>query len=322
MRRQPIHPQGSPILKKRNFTWADLSVLAQLITEVRRAGGDDRAVTSTSLREELGLPGLVPEENCFLFEVDGELRAYSLIRPELRIGRTVLELGIHPVHVEAGIERDVVRAALARAESLEALVLHICLPASEFWGNLLREEGFSRVRDYWVMRWDGDKVPEVNVPAGFAVESFRPGDEERLTRIQNDTFGGSWGFSANTVEEVAHRVSMGDSTLEGILFLVHENITAGYNWTSVQDGQEGARDRIGIIGMMGVAPGYRGQGLSVSILLAGMSYLESRGSNYIRLYVDGDNGPAMSLYTSQGFKKSVELHWFESRLSGAGSGRS
>ena len=285
---------------------------------VRSAGGDDRTVTSTSLREELGLPGLAPEENCFLFEVAGELRAYSLIRPELRIGRTVLELGIHPTYAESGIERDVIRAALARAESLEALVLHVCLPASEFWGNLLSEEGFSRAMDYWVMRWDGEKVPEVNLPAGFTVENLRQGDEERLTRIQNDTFAGSWGFCSNTVEEVAHRVGMSDSTPEGILFLVHGNVTAGYNWTSIQ---EGTRDLVGIIGMMGVAPDYRGRGLSVPILLAGMRYLESRGVKYIRLYVDGGNGPAMGLYTSQGFRKSVELHWFESRLSEAGSGR-
>ena len=171
------------------------------------------------------------------------------------------------------------------------------------------------------MRWDAEKVPEVTLPPGFAVESFRPGDEERLAKIQNDAFDGSWGFCANTVEEVAHRVGMSDSTPEGILFLVHGNVTAGYNWTCTQEGREGARHLVGIIGMMGVAPAYRGRGLSVPILLAGMRYLESRGVKYIRLYVDRDNGPATSLYTSQGFKESMELHWFESRLSGAGSGR-
>ena len=296
----------------RKFTWGDLPALVEFMNLLRIAGGDDSMVSLSSLKEELAQPGLAPEENCFLFEDADELRAYSILHPELRIGRTVLELGIHPDHTGGTLEKEVVRYALARAKALGARVLHICLPPSEFWANLLEEEGISLVRVYCVMRWQQGKVPSVKLPQGYVIEEFRHGDEERLTQVQNSSFDGSWGFCPNTVEEVSFRAGMSICTPEGILFLTHGDHTAGYCWTSILGGSQ---NPIGVIGMIGIVPAYRGLALSRPILLAGMEYLHSRGVKYIRLDVDGANEPAIKLYNSVGLKKAMERHWFEARLS-------
>ncbi len=312
----------------RNFTWADLPALTEFISLVRRAEGDERTVSTSSLREYLARPGLAPEENCSFFVSDeAELRAFFILHPELRIGRTVLELGIHPSYTETGIARQVIRSALDRAKRLGARVLHICLSPSEFWRVLLEEEGFSRVRVYWAMQWHEAATPRVALPQGFAIESFRPGDEERLTQVQNASFGGSWGFCPNTVEEVRYGASMSICPPEGILFLTDRtangDVTAGYCWTCVLPGAgtrslapspDSGESSIGVIGMIGITPPYRGRGLSAPILLAGMEYLHSRGVKYIRLDVDGGNTPAIKLYTSVGFKNAQDLHWFEARL--------
>ncbi len=43
---------------------------------------------------------------------------------------------------------------------------------------------------------------------------------------------------------------------------------------------------------------------------AGMQYLKSTGVANIGLHVDEINSPAIRLYTSVGFEKVGELHWF------------
>ena len=300
-------------MRVRNFTWADLPALVEFINLVRNSEGDEPKVSLLSLEEELAQPGLAPEENCFLFDEAEELRAYSLLHPELRIGRTVLELGIHPAHTQNGIERQVVRYALARATGLGARVLHICLGPSRFWGDLLEEEGFSHVRTYWLMQWRQEKMPSAEVPQSFLIERFRPGDEERLTQVQNSSFSGSWGFCPNTVQDVSYRAGMSIYNPEGILLLSHGDDTAGYCWTCILGDSQ---NPIGVIGMVGIVPAYRGRGLSKPILLAGMEHLRSQGVKHIRLDVDGENRPALKLYASVGFRKAQQHHWFEARLSG------
>ena len=303
-------------MRKRNFTWADLPALVEFTNLARQASGDEPTVSLSSLEEHLAQPGLSPEENCFLFEDGHELQAYSALRHERPIGRTVLEQVIHPGHIERGIEKEVVRSAMARAQDLGARVLHICLPPSEFWASLLKGEGFSRVRDYRLMRWQGERVPPVELPEGFGIDSFRPEYAERLTQVQNASFNGSWGFCPNTVEEVSYRASMNISDPKGIIFLTHGVNTAGYCWTCVLGDRQ---NRIGVIGMIGIDPTYRGRGLSKPILLAGMEYLHSRDVEYIKLDVDEENHPAIKLYNAVGFQKAMDLYWFEARLSGVGT---
>jgi mycothiol synthase len=85
----------------------------------------------------------------------------------------------------------------------------------------------------------------------------------------------------------------------------------GYCWTFQTPVAERAR---GVIGMIGVAPEYRGRGLSRPVLLAGMAYLRSVGVYDIALHVDQTNAPARRLYDAVGFRKTGELDWFEVRL--------
>jgi ribosomal protein S18 acetylase RimI-like enzyme len=67
--------------------------------------------------------------------------------------------------------------------------------------------------------------------------------------------------------------------------------------------------------MIGVAPDYRGLGVSKPILSASMEYLKAVGVDDIGLHVDGDNMPAIRLYSSMGFNKVGELHWYGYKFS-------
>jgi ribosomal protein S18 acetylase RimI-like enzyme len=54
--------------------------------------------------------------------------------------------------------------------------------------------------------------------------------------------------------------------------------------------------------------------VSKPVLVAGMKHLQSIHVDEIGLHVDGQNTPAIRLYTSVGFEKVGELHWYEYRF--------
>ena len=104
---------------------------------------------------------------------------------------------------------------------------------------------------------------------------------------------------------------MANTSHQGILLLCEADKAAGYCWTCLVPVENGIK---GIIGMIGVVPGYRGRGISRPILLEGMKYLTSIDVTEIALQVDGSNAPAIGLYLSVGFEKAGESQWFGREL--------
>ena len=291
-----------------SYTGDRLPDLVDFIQAVRCWGGQGYDLARQTFVEVLGQPDLAPSENCFLLEDEGKVQGFCLVIPELPIGRTVLEFEIAPHLSGSSLESALLRRGTDRARELGARVSHICQPDAEHRAALLEAEGFLHARVYWNLVWDQESLPQWQAPQGFAVRSFQAGDASLLTEVQNSAFGGSWGFCPNTVEQIEYRASMANTTHQGILFLHQDEKPAGYCWTCVAPANGGLR---GIIGMIGVVPGYRGQGVSRAILLAGMEYLRSIGVANIALEVDGSNTPAIRLYASVGFEKKGESHWFE-----------
>ena len=296
----------------RNFTWNDLPALLDFTDSIQsKSSHQSQDLRRRTFQEVLTQPWLAPEENCLLLEVDGIIQGYCLIFPELPIKRAVLGPDIAPDLAGSPQESELVRRALARADQLGAKVAHLCLAEGSPRRHLLEEQGFSLERVYWDMVWRGESVPQPSAPDGFIIRPFHLGDAATLTEIQNSAFTGSWGFSPNTLEQIEYRSSMSNTSHPGILFLGDEEQAAGYCWTCIAPADEKIR---GVIGMIGVSPVYRGRGLSKPLLLAGMQFLKSTGVADIGLHVDGNNVPAIRLYTSVGFEKVGELHWFEFKV--------
>lgn len=295
-----------------NFTNSRMPELLEFVGSLHSWNPQSRELGLSTFQQSLGVPGLAPEDNCFLLEEGGRVRGFSLIFPELPIGRSVLEMGLAR-NLEGGPrELELVRRSVDRAREMGAKVAHICVAGASSKTRLLEAEGFSHVRVYWDMVWSQDRLPELEVPPGFSVRSYQPGDASTLTKAQNSAFEGSWGFCPNTVDQIEYRSRMPNTSQRGILLLNNGDRTAGYCWTSLSPLDGRAR---GVIGMIGVVPDYRGRGISRTILLASMEYLRSLDVADIGLQVDSSNNPATRLYASMGFEKVGELHWFERELS-------
>ena len=295
----------------RSYTGDRLPGLLDFVEAARGWGGQGRELARQTFQEVLAQPDLAPSNNCFLLEEEGKVQGFCLVIPELPISRTVLGFEVAPHLSGSSLESALLHRGTDRARELGARVSHICPPDPEHRAALLEAEGFVRARTYWDMVWDQEALPQWQVPEGFAFRSFQVGDAFLLTEVQNSAFEGSWGFCPNTVEQIAYRTSMANTSHQGIVFLHQDEKPAGYCWTCVAPANGGIR---GLIGMIGVVPNYRGKGVSRAILLAGMEYLGSIGVEDIALQVDENNTPAIRLYTSVGFEKAGELHWLERKL--------
>ncbi len=308
----------STALPIRRFQWTDIPALAKLENRLQAGQEDAMPVTERWLGEYLGQPNLNVTEDCFLYEANGGLRGYALVCPEPSIRRGILELKALPDAGNLDVERALVRRALQRAAQLGATVLHIQVDRPSPLDRLLTEEGFQPVRVYLNMRWEVQPLPSAPPPEGFSFRKYGlPGDAATLARIQNAAFGGSWGFSPNTPEEISYRVGMSITSPEGIIFLCQGEQVSGYNWTLLL-GRKSAP--VGVISMIGIDPEFRQRRLGRPLLHAGLEYLVSQGVAFVQLEVDKANAPATRLYDSVGFREMRQRQWYEASLAGYSSG--
>ena len=296
-----------------NYTNSHNTALAEFVATHGRPGNDLDELCRSTFEGILGQPGLDPTENCMVLEQDGRIKGLALVFREFPIGRSIIEVMTAPELAGSPEEVELVKRAVAQAEAARLNVAHVCVMPDSGRGVVLEQVGFSRVRTYLDMLWSLDELPEVELPDGYSVRSFQPGDTPLLTSVQNDAFTGSWGCCPNTEEQIESRTLMPNTSKAGILFLFEGDSPAGYCWTVKVPSEKGVR---GMIGMIGVVPGYRGKGVSRHILQAGMKYLRSAGMPEICLEVDGSNDPAVRLYKSTGFETMGERHWFERLLPG------
>ena len=301
----------------RSYTENDLPALLDFVVpRPASEGNPDSAVHRSVFADILRLPGRDQERDCLLLFGDSgsgrpALRGFCLVFPEPLAERCVLNIHVTPgAHFQDGY-RSLIRAGLERTREVGVAAAHIVLWPPYDRAVDLEGEGFRMARVYWDMTWERDHIDDVEIPDGYRVRHFGAEDVAELTRVHNASFAGSWGFSAYSEEQTAHRARMANTSDEGIRLLYHRDVLAGYNWTLLMsDG----RRRQGVIGSIGLAPEFRGRGVSKIILTDGMQYLLSAGADYVRLEVDGSNTPAIRLYQSIGFRKNGELHWYERKL--------
>ena len=301
----------------RSYTEDDLPALLDFVVP-RPAGVSDAdsAVHRSVFADILRLPGRDQERDCLLLFDDSDsgrpaLSGFCLVFPEPLAGRCVLNIHVVPGERSQDGYRAMIRAGLDRTREVGVAAAHIALWPPYDRAVDLESEGFEMARVYWDMTWEENRIDDVELPDGYWVRHFGAEDVAELTSVHNASFAGSWGFSPYSDEQTAHRVRMANTSHQGIRLLFHGEQLAGYNWTLLMsDG----RRRQGVIGSIGLAPEFRGRGISKSILADGMQYLQSAGADYVRLEVDGSNIPAIRLYQSIGFQKTGELHWYERKF--------
>jgi mycothiol synthase len=201
------------------------------------------------------------------------------------------------------------RARELGVKRMQIGILEDNLVAKRFVSNL----GFKFVRRFLELKLEACNIDLPDVEhAALITRGLRAGEEAELTRLQNRSFVGTWGFNPNTTEEIVYRLSLSSSSLEDVIMVYEEEKPIGYCWTEVNAemnavlGEKRAR-----IHMMGVDPNYQRKGIGKDILMVGVAHLKNNGIEVVELTVDSGNQPARSLYGSVGFEVYSTTEWYE-----------
>jgi mycothiol synthase len=297
----------------RNYRPDDFDNYIRLNVEAEKLDPGERCTSPKVLGERLGRPNYHPEQDLFIAEAAGKVIGHIDVTPELAIGRVVLDCLVHPQHRRKGLAKELSYYAIRRARELGAQVAHVNITQDNVAAkNLLSKLGFGPVRRFLELRLQLSKgrLPDVEQTA-LLCHHLQCGEEDKLAQIQNRSFTDTWGYNPNTTEEILYRVNLSNCSPRDVILASEEDEPIGYCWTTINM-EEG--ESKGQIYMLGVDPGHRGRGIGKLLLLAGLSYLKSRGVAVAGLTVDSQNRAACALYESVGFKISSTTLWYEKVL--------
>ena len=164
--------------------------------------------------------------------------------------------------------------------------------------------GIARERELVVMRRSLSDLQPVDVPEGVQVRSFRPGDEQALLEVNAHAFAHHPEQGHMTLEDLRERTSEAWFDPEGLFLAVPSDPgpdgppLLGFHWTKEHRDED---PPYGEVYVVAVNPKAAGRGLGTVLTGVGLQHLASRGLESVVLYVDGDNDPAIAVYTGQGF---------------------
>ncbi|NIH86427.1 mycothiol synthase [Amycolatopsis granulosa] len=287
--------------------WVD-ELDGQAIAEVRELLLAAREVDG---RPDLGpgeeLPGEFRTGPHLLARSDGTLAGYAHLDPGGdAFGRQVAELIVRPDDRRRGVGTEMVSALVERAAGAPLRVwAHGDHPGA---AALAGRTGFTRARELLVMRTEVDPAwPEPRLPEGVTLRTFVPGqDEQAVIEVNARAFDWHPEQGRLTVEDL--RAEEAEDWFDADGFFLAEDGTGkllGFHWTKVHPANPrrfGGRET-GEVYVVGVDPGAQGGGLGKALTLAGLRYLRDRGLPQVILYVEGDNAPAVAVYTRLGFTR-------------------
>ncbi|MBI4188561.1 MAG: GNAT family N-acetyltransferase [Chloroflexi bacterium] len=299
----------------RNFRQADFDEFVRMSIEAEKLKPFRRYISSQVIAENLRRPNYSPEYDLFVVEEAGGIVGYLDVTPNLEIARVILDCWVQTEHRRRGLATSLFGHAMQRARELEAKAAHVNIAEENIVAKeVLSRLGFARVRHFLELRLEISDVRWSELgQATVELCHLQPGEEHKLTRIQNRSFAGTWGYNPNTVEEITYLLN--SISPKDVILAYSGDKVIGYCWTGLVSGGEAKNGEIkGRLFMLGVDPDYRGGGVGESVLLAGLSHLRDRGISVVELTVDSENGQAYDLYRSVGFELQASSLWYEKAI--------
>jgi len=308
----------------RNYQPADFNKYVLLIAEAEKLEPSGRCVSPRVVAEQLEGPKYSPEQDLFIVEIDEDIVGYMDVKPELTIGRVVLDCWVSPEHRRRGLATRLLNNATDHARLLGAKAAHVNIREDKVVARrALSRLGFSLIRRFLELRLDIPDVDETvkeRLPSRLSVDMaqaalgcryLQPGEEDKLTQLQNRAFVGAWGYNPNTVGEMTFRINSSTYSREDIALIYERDNAIGYCWTGISCEEGVPSIRKGRVLMLGVDPDYRDKGIGKKLVLAGLARLKSKGLQVAELTVDSENKAACVFYQSLGFEVQAKTFWYE-----------
>ena len=250
-----------------------------------------------------------------------DVLAYAHLDVTDQVEGSSAELVVAPSARGRGLGRALVEALLEQApDGRLRLWAH---GDTERAAALAASMGFARTRVLFQMRRPlGTPLPEVALPDGVTLRTFRVGeDEQAWTEINNRAFAGHPDQGGWDVEEVRLREQEPWFDPAGFFLAERDGRLVGFHWTKVHGGHGGDEPHshdedhpehehhdhppIGEVYIVGVDPSEQGRGLGPALTLVGLRSLRDRGLADVLLYVDESNTAAVKTYERLGFTRHM-----------------
>ena len=150
-------------------------------------------------------------------------------------------------------------------------------------------------RQLRMVRPNLEDLPELELPVGYGMRTYRTGDEEHWARIISDSFGGRERTAQDTENEITGR----DVFLpDGLYFATHQGVPVGTAcaWRQSVDEKE-----VGYVHMVGVVAEHTGHKLGKWVSLAVLCYFRDNSFKCSMLDTDDFRIPAIKTYLNLGF---------------------
>jgi mycothiol synthase len=273
------------------FDWESATGPAAELQRIARAATSHDGVFTLNEQAVLGLShrGL---ENARLWIGDG---GFALLRDG-----SMLELAVHPESRRRGVATALMEHVSGATETVEAWS-HADHPGA---AALASRFGVPRVRELLVMRRSTElPLAAVEVPDDITIRTFQPGDEGALIDVNAAAFAHHPEQGSMSVADFRERMNSDWWDPNGLFLAVPRDpdsapAVLGFHWTKVhrEDGEP-----YGEVYVVAVNPRMAGRGLGTLLTNVGLSHLQDMGLGSVLLYVEGDNAPAIAVYTKQGF---------------------
>ncbi|MGZ6779987.1 MAG: mycothiol synthase [Mycobacterium sp.] len=231
---------------------------------------------------------------------DGQIVGYLDLAPAVDDDPPMAEVVVHPRWRRRGIGSAMARSALAEGGAGTRIWAHGNLEPARATAKSL---GLRPARELLQMRRVLTGLPDVTVPAGVRIDTYRgPDDDAELLRVNNAAFAwhpeqGGW-----TDADIAERRAEPWFNPDG-LFMAFDEQTGellGFHWTKVHN------EGLGEVYVVGVDPAAQGRGVGATLTLVGLHHLADRLSGdaqpTVMLYVEANNSAAVNTYQRLGFE--------------------
>jgi ribosomal protein S18 acetylase RimI-like enzyme len=248
-----------------------------------------------------------PSDLVGLWERDAEtLVGFVIVYP----GFGGFDIQVHPDWRDAAREREMRAWAEARIAEIAAgagreapgfFTLVDARDATRI--GVLEERGYRRGGAWYRLARRLDAaLPMPELPDGFRIRGLA-GEDDVVARAAVLAAA----FGAEPDAERYHRLMLApgyDPDLELVAVAPDGRFAAfALGWHDAASG-------IGQFEPVGTAPEFRGLGLGAALLREGCRRLHARGATRAIIIVDGEEAPAMALYTSVGFEPVATLHTY------------
>ena len=144
-----------------------------------------------------------------------------------------------------------------------------------------------------------DDLPEPRVPHGYALRTFREGDEDGWLSVL-----GTGGWDAWDRDRLDALLAGGPAEVprDGVVFATAGERIVGAACTTLHGGQALAAAEVGWVV---VDPAHRGRGLARAIVLAMLGLAREHGYRYAFLNTEDFRVPAVRLYLDLGFEPEM-----------------